>query len=49
MPQDRELRAQEMANKLPVKISAIMAAMMMPTLLMICLTPVVIRWMNMMM
>ncbi|MGR3344286.1 MAG: type II secretion system F family protein [Paracoccaceae bacterium] len=49
MRQDRELRAQEKANKLPVKMSGIMAAMMMPTLLMICLTPVVIRWMNMMM
>jgi tight adherence protein C len=49
MRQDRELRAQEKANKLPVKMSAIMAAMMMPTLLMICLTPVLIRWMSMMM
>ncbi len=45
---NRELRAQEMANKLPVKMSAVMAALMMPTLLMICLFPVIIRWINMM-
>lgn len=43
----RELKAQEKANKLPVKMSAVLAAMMMPTLLLICLTPVVIRWVNM--
>ena len=49
MRQDRELRAQEKANKLPVKMSAVLAAMMMPTLLMICLTPVLIRWMSTMM
>jgi tight adherence protein C len=47
MRQTRELKAQEKANKLPVKMSAVLAAMMMPTLLMICLTPVVIRWVNM--
>lgn len=39
----RELKAQEMANKLPVKMSGLMALMMMPVLLMITLTPVVIR------
>lgn len=43
----RELKAQERANKLPVKMSAVMALMMMPTLLMITLTPVVIRWIRM--
>lgn len=43
----RELKAQERANKLPVKMSGIMALMMMPTLLMITLTPVVIRWIRM--
>jgi len=48
MREDRELRAQEMANKLPVKMSAVMAALMMPTLLMITLMPVVIRWINVM-
>lgn len=47
MRQQRELKAQEKANKLPVKMSAVLAAMMMPTLLLICLTPVVIRWVNM--
>ena len=40
----RELKAQERANKLPVKMSGIMALMMMPTLLLITLTPVIIRW-----
>lgn len=43
----RELKAQEKANKLPVKMSGIMALMMMPTLLMITLAPVVIRWIRM--
>jgi tight adherence protein C len=47
MRQTRELRAQERANKLPVKMSGVMAALMMPTLLMITLTPVVIRWIRM--
>jgi tight adherence protein C len=45
---DRELRAQEMANKLPVKMSGVMAAMMMPTLLMLILSPVLIRWIRVM-
>ena len=40
----RELRAQEMANKLPVKMSAIMAALMLPALVMLTLGPVVIRY-----
>lgn len=48
MREDRQIRAQEMANKLPVKMSAVMAALMMPTLLMITLMPVVIRWINVM-
>ena len=43
----RELNAQEKANKLPVKMSAVLAALMMPTLLMICLTPVVIKFVRM--
>jgi len=44
---NRELRAQEKANKLPVKMSAILAGLMMPVLLIICLTPILIRWMRM--
>lgn len=45
---NRELRAQEKANKLPVQMSGVMAALMMPTLLMLCLTPVLIRWLRVM-
>ena len=48
MRQTRELRAQEMANKLPVKMSAVMASLMLPTLLMLALGPVVIRYMRFM-
>jgi tight adherence protein C len=44
---DRELRAQEKANRLPVQMSAVMALFMMPVLLMICLTPMLIRWITM--
>ena len=44
---DRELRAQEKANRLPVQMSAVMAMCMMPVLLLICLSPMVIRWINM--
>ena len=44
MRQSRELRAQEMANKLPVKMSAVMASLMLPALLMLALGPVVIRY-----
>ncbi|AXI43415.1 type II secretion system F family protein [Sulfitobacter sp. SK011] len=44
---DRELRAQEKANRLPVQMSAVMALCMMPVLLLICLSPMVIRWINM--
>lgn len=43
----RELKAQEKANKLPVKMSVVLAGLMMPVLLMICLTPVLIRWVRM--
>ena len=42
----RELRAQEMANKMPVKMSAIMAALMLPALVLLTLGPVVIRYMH---
>lgn len=48
MRQWRELKAQEMANKLPVKMSAIMASLMLPALLMLALGPVVIRYMHFM-
>jgi tight adherence protein C len=44
MRQAREIRAQEMANKLPVKMSAIMASLMLPALLLLTLGPVVIRY-----
>lgn len=44
---DRELRAQEKANRLPVQMSAVMALCMMPVLLLICLSPMMIRWMHM--
>lgn len=39
----RELKAVEMANKLPVKMSGVLAALMMPVLLLITAGPVVIR------
>lgn len=40
----RELRAQEMANKLPVKMSGVMAGLMLPALMILALGPVVIRY-----
>ena len=43
----RELRAQEKANRLPVQMSGVMAVMMMPALLIICLAPMLIRWIRM--
>lgn len=46
MRQNRELRAQEKANKLPVQMSGVMACLMLPALFMIALTPVVIRYMR---
>lgn len=42
----RELRAQEQANKLPVKMSAVMSALMLPAMILLIVGPVVIRWMN---
>jgi tight adherence protein C len=44
MRQRRELRAQEQANKLPVKMSGVMAALMMPALLIVTIGPVVLRY-----
>ncbi|WP_420585309.1 type II secretion system F family protein [Ruegeria sp.] len=40
----RELRAQEMANKLPVKMSAVMASLMLPSIAGLILAPIVIRY-----
>ena len=42
----RELKAQEMANKMPVKMSGIMAALMLPALFLLILGPIAIRWMT---
>lgn len=42
----RELKAQEMANKMPVKMSGIMATLMLPALFLLILGPIAIRWMN---
>jgi tight adherence protein C len=44
MRKAREIRAQEQANKLPVKMSAVMATLMLPALVMLTLGPVVIRF-----
>lgn len=44
MRQRRELRAQEKANKLPVMMSAVMALLMMPALLIVTIGPVVLRY-----
>ncbi len=40
----RELRAQEMANKLPVKMSAVLASLMLPALILLTVGPVLIRY-----
>ena len=40
----RELKAQEMANKLPVKMSAVLASLMQPAVVMVTIGPVVIRY-----
>ena len=44
MRMNRELRAQEKANKLPVQMSAVMASLMLPALLLLTIGPVVIRY-----
>ena len=44
MRENRELVAQEKANKLPVKMSGVMAMLMLPALFMITLGPTVIRY-----
>lgn len=40
----RELKAQEAANKLPVKFSGVLASLMLPALIMLTVGPVVIRY-----
>lgn len=44
MRQHRELRAQEKANKLPVQMSAVMASLMLPALVMLTIGPVALRY-----
>lgn len=44
MRQRRELKAQEKANRLPVLMSAVMAALMMPALLIVTIGPVALRY-----
>jgi tight adherence protein C len=46
MRRAREMRAQEKANRLPVQMSAVMASLMLPALLMLTLGPVVLRYVN---
>ncbi len=40
----REMRAQEAANKLPVKMSGVLASLMLPALILLTVGPVVIRY-----
>ncbi len=40
----RETKAQEMANKLPVKVSAVLASLMLPALILLTVGPVLIRY-----
>ncbi|MDI3334890.1 type II secretion system F family protein [Defluviimonas aestuarii] len=44
MRRNRELRAQEQANKLPVKMSGVMASLMLPALLILVLGPTILRF-----
>ena len=46
MRERRELRAQEKANRLPVLMSAVMALLMMPSLLIVTIGPVVLRYIH---
>ena len=43
----REMNAQEAANKLPVKFSGLLAALMLPALILLTIGPVVIRYIRM--
>lgn len=40
----RELKAQEKANRLPVQLSAVLATLMLPSLILLTLGPVIIRY-----
>ena len=44
MRETREMRAQEAANKLPVKMSGVLASLMLPALILLTVGPVVIRY-----
>lgn len=44
MRENREIRAQEAANKLPVKFSGVLASLMLPALILLTVGPVVIRY-----
>jgi tight adherence protein C len=44
MRERRETRAQELANELPVKMSAVLAALMLPTLIIVTAAPSMIRY-----
>ncbi|MDG4647343.1 type II secretion system F family protein [Roseibacterium sp. SDUM158017] len=46
MREIRETKAQEMANKLPVKMSAVLASLMLPALIILTIGPTVIRYMR---
>lgn len=42
----REMKAQEKANKLPVQMSAVLATLMLPSIIALILAPIVIRYMQ---
>lgn len=42
----REMKAQEKANRLPVQLSAVMAFLLLPSLIALVLAPIVIRYVN---
>ncbi len=46
MRENRELAAQEKANRLPVQMSAVMSLMMLPALFLITLAPIIIRYVS---
>lgn len=46
MRERRELKAQEKANKLPVQMSAVMAFLMLPSLIALILAPIIIRYVD---
>ncbi|WP_375279729.1 type II secretion system F family protein [Pseudooctadecabacter sp.] len=46
MRETREMKAVEQANKLPVKMSGVMASMMLPALFLITLGPTILRYMQ---